>query len=85
MQDGAYRLGYIDKQGKFKVATIQAKTYHQARRKLGESGEVDMLKTLSVDFQKLKDQGVDLDNPTREFYTMPRPIIDVSEEVEVND
>lgn len=85
MQDGAYRLGYIDKEGKFKVATIQAKTYHQARRKLGESGEVDMLKTLSVDFQKLKDQGINLDNPTREPFTMPRPIIDVSKEVQTDD
>ena len=81
----SYRLGYIDKKGRFKIATIQAKTYHQAIRKLGESGEVDMMKTLSVDFQKLKDQGVDLDNPTREFYTMPRPVIDVSGEVERDD
>ena len=81
----SYRLGYIDRQGQFKIATIQAKTYHQARRKLGERGEVDMMKTLSVDFQKLKDQGMDLDNPTREFYTMPKPIIDVSKEVEADD
>ena len=85
MRGGTYRLGYIDKQGNFKIATIQAKTYHQARRKLGENGEVDMLKTLSVDFQKLKDRGINLDNPTREPFTMPRPIIDVSEEVEGDD
>lgn len=81
----SYRLGYIDKKGNFKIATIDAETYHQARRKLGESEEVDMMKTLSVDFKKLKDQGVDLDNPTRDHYTMPKPIIDVSKEVEVDD
>lgn len=81
----SYRLGYIDKKGAFKIATIQAKTYHQARRKLGECGEVDMMKTLSVDFQKLKDKGINLDNPTREYYTMPEPIIDVSKEVQTDD
>lgn len=81
----SYRLGYIDKKGAFKIATIQAKTYHQARRMLGESEEIDMMKTLSVDFQKLKEQGVNLDNPTREYYTMPKPIIDVSKEVEADD
>lgn len=81
----SYRLGYINKKSEFKIATIDAKTYHQARRKLGERGEVDMMKTLSFDFQKLKDQGVDLDNPTRDHYTMPRPVIDVSEEVERDD
>lgn len=85
MKNGVYRMGYIDKQGQFKIATIQAKTYHQARRKLGERGVVDMMKTLSVDFQKLKDQGVDLDNPTRDDYTMPRLVIDVSGEVEGDD
>lgn len=81
----SYRLGYIDKNNRFKITTIQAKTYHQARRKLGESEEVDMMKTLSVDFQKLKDQGVNLDNPTRDPYTMPRPMIDVSKEVQTDD
>ncbi|EKU93157.1 Uncharacterised protein [Alloiococcus otitis] len=81
----SYRLGYINKKGEFKIATIDAKTYHQARRKLGESGVVDMMKTLSVDFQKLKDQGVDLDNPTRDDYTMPKLVIDVSGEVEGDD
>ena len=81
----SYRLGYITKDDHFKMTTIQAKTYHQARRMLGENEEVDMMKTLSVDFQKLKDQGVDVDNPTREPFTMPRPVIDVSEEVEGDD
>ena len=81
----SYRLGYITKDDHFKIMTIQAKTYHQARRILGENEEVDMMKTLSVDFQKLKDQGVDLDNPTRDDYTMPKLVIDVSEEVERDD
>ena len=81
----SYRLGYITKDDHFKTTTIQAKTYHQARRMLGESEEVDMMKTLSVDFKKLKEQRVNLDNPTRDDYTMQRLVIDVSEEAEVND